>query len=131
VPTTETAFGATTSTAPDAGDVEAREFACAESGMLTRRAAIAASARAFICRRRSPRLWTIFSLLYNTPMPTYQYACSACNHEFELVQSFSDEPVTACPECGGEVRKVYANVGVVFKGTGFYKTDSRTAPKSE
>ena len=64
-------------------------------------------------------------------MPTYQYACSPCGHEFELVQSFSDEPITVCPKCGGEVRKVYANVGVVFKGTGFYKTDSRTAPKSE
>lgn len=64
-------------------------------------------------------------------MPTYQYACSPCGHEFELVQSFSDEPITVCPQCGGEVRKVYANVGVVFKGTGFYKTDSRTAPKSE
>jgi putative FmdB family regulatory protein len=64
-------------------------------------------------------------------MPTYQYACSACGHEFELVQTFSEEPISVCPECKGEVRKVYANVGVVFKGTGFYKTDSRTAPKSE
>jgi putative FmdB family regulatory protein len=58
-------------------------------------------------------------------MPTYQYACSVCGHEFELVQSFSEEPISVCPECKGEVRKVYANVGVVFKGTGFYKTDSR------
>jgi putative FmdB family regulatory protein len=64
-------------------------------------------------------------------MPTYQYACSACGHEFELLQSFSEEPISVCPECKGEVRKVYANVGVVFKGSGFYKTDSRAAPKSE
>ena len=67
-------------------------------------------------------------------MPTYEYACSACGHEFEAVQSFSDAAITECPECKGEVRKVYSNVGVVFKGSGFYKTDSRsttTAPKTE
>ncbi len=59
-------------------------------------------------------------------MPTYEYACNACGHAFEVVQSFSDEAISICPECGGEVRKVYSNVGVVFKGSGFYKTDSRT-----
>jgi putative FmdB family regulatory protein len=59
-------------------------------------------------------------------MPTYEYACSACGHEFEAIQSFSDAAITECPECKGEVRKVYSNVGVVFKGSGFYKTDSRT-----
>ena len=67
-------------------------------------------------------------------MPTYEYACSACGHQFEAVQSFSDAAITECPECKGEVRKVYSNVGVVFKGSGFYKTDSRsttTAPKTE
>jgi putative FmdB family regulatory protein len=67
-------------------------------------------------------------------MPTYEYACSACGHEFEAVQSFSDAAITECPECKGEVRKVYSNVGVVFKGSGFYKTDSRTTtttPKAE
>ncbi len=67
-------------------------------------------------------------------MPTYEYACSACGHEFEAVQSFSDAAITECPECKGEVRKVYSNVGVVFKGSGFYKTDSRSAtttPKAE
>ena len=67
-------------------------------------------------------------------MPTYEYACSACGHEFEAVQSFSDAAITECPECKGEVRKVYSNVGVVFKGSGFYKTDSRSAtstPKTE
>jgi putative FmdB family regulatory protein len=67
-------------------------------------------------------------------MPTYEYACAACGHEFEAVQSFSDAAITQCPECKGEVRKVYSNVGVVFKGSGFYKTDSRattTTPKTE
>jgi len=58
-------------------------------------------------------------------MPTYQYACSVCGHEFERFQSFSEDAITTCPECQGEVRKVYSNVGVVFKGGGFYKTDSR------
>ena len=57
-------------------------------------------------------------------MPTYQYQCSACEHAFEAFQSFSDEPLTSCPECKGEVKKVYSAVGVVFKGSGFYKTDS-------
>lgn len=60
-------------------------------------------------------------------MPTYQYACTACGHEFELFQAFSDDPISECPVCKGEVRKVYSNVGVVFKGGGFYKTDSRPA----
>ena len=57
-------------------------------------------------------------------MPTYQYACNACEHEFEAVQSFNDASLTQCPECKGEIRKVYSAVGVVFKGSGFYKTDS-------
>ncbi len=57
-------------------------------------------------------------------MPTYQYACNACSHEFEVVQSFSDDSLTTCPECDGEIRKIYSAVGVVFKGSGFYKTDS-------
>ena len=57
-------------------------------------------------------------------MPTYQYACTACSHEFEEVQSFSDDSLTKCPECTGEIRKIYSAVGVVFKGSGFYKTDS-------
>jgi putative FmdB family regulatory protein len=60
-------------------------------------------------------------------VPTYQYACTnpEGKHEFELVQSFSDAPVSECPECGAPVRKVYGSVGVVFKGSGFYRTDSR------
>ena len=60
-------------------------------------------------------------------MPTYQYACTNTEgkHEFEVVQSFSDAPVAECPECATPVRKVYGSVGVVFKGSGFYRTDSR------
>jgi putative FmdB family regulatory protein len=67
-------------------------------------------------------------------VPTYQYACTnpEGKHEFEVVQSFSDAPVSECPECGVPVRKVYGSVGVVFKGSGFYRTDSRkTASSSE
>jgi putative FmdB family regulatory protein len=63
-------------------------------------------------------------------MPTYEYACSKCGHQFEALQSFSDEALTECPECKGEVQKVYSNVGVVFKGSGFYKTDSRSSKPS-
>jgi putative FmdB family regulatory protein len=60
-------------------------------------------------------------------VPTYQYACTNPDgkHEFERVQSFTDAPVSECPECGVPVRKVYGSVGVVFKGSGFYRTDSR------
>jgi putative FmdB family regulatory protein len=64
-----------------------------------------------------------------TAVPTYQYACTnpGGKHEFERVQSFTDAPVSECPECGVPVRKVYGSVGVVFKGSGFYRTDSRKA----
>ena len=64
-------------------------------------------------------------------MPTYQYACteSACGHRLEAVQSFSDDPLTSCPVCEGRLRKVFSSVGVVFKGSGFYRTDSREKPK--
>lgn len=58
-------------------------------------------------------------------MPRYQYACTACGEELEVVQSFADEPLTQCPSCPGRLRKVFSPVGVVFKGSGFYKTDSR------
>ncbi|MGH3656300.1 MAG: FmdB family zinc ribbon protein, partial [Micromonosporaceae bacterium] len=58
-------------------------------------------------------------------MPTYQYACTACSQELEAVQSFSDDPLTECPECSGRLRKVFSAVGVVFKGSGFYRNDSR------
>ena len=60
-------------------------------------------------------------------MPTYQYACTACGHELEAVQSFSDDPLTTCPDCGGNLRKLFGNVGVVFKGSGFYRNDSRSS----
>jgi putative FmdB family regulatory protein len=63
-------------------------------------------------------------------MPTYEYACTLCGHKFEAIQSFTDAALTQCPECDGLVQKVYSNVGVVFKGSGFYKTDSRKT-KSE
>jgi putative FmdB family regulatory protein len=77
-------------------------------------------------------------------VPTYQYACTACGHQLEAVQSFADEPLVECPACEGRLRKLFSSVGVVFKGSGFYRTDSRaeaskgtkdtsesTAPKTE
>jgi putative FmdB family regulatory protein len=60
-------------------------------------------------------------------LPTYEYACTTCRHQLEAVQKFSDDPLTECPECGGALRKVYGAVGIVLKGSGFYKTDSRAA----
>ena len=62
-------------------------------------------------------------------MPTYQYACTECDHRFDAVQSFSDPSLTVCPECGGKLRKVFSSVGIVFKGSGFYKTDSRSGSR--
>ena len=64
------------------------------------------------------------------PLPTYQYACTECGHAFEQFQSFTDDALTVCPECEGRLRKVFNAVGVVFKGSGFYRTDSRTDAKS-
>ncbi|KQT94033.1 FmdB family transcriptional regulator [Marmoricola sp. Leaf446] len=58
-------------------------------------------------------------------MPTYQYSCTECGHFFEAVQSFSDDSLTVCPVCEGRLRKVFNAVGVVFKGSGFYRNDSR------
>ena len=63
-------------------------------------------------------------------MPTYAYACTACGHAFEIVQSFSDDSLTVCPECDGRLRKVFSSVGVVFKGSGFYRNDARAGAKS-
>jgi putative FmdB family regulatory protein len=63
-------------------------------------------------------------------VPTYQYACTACEHRFEAVQSFSDDALTECPECGQRLRKLYGSVGVVFKGSGFYRNDSRSSTSS-
>ena len=58
-------------------------------------------------------------------MPTYQYTCTECGEPHETVQKFSDEPLSVCPACGGRLRKVFSPVGIVFKGSGFYRTDSR------
>lgn len=63
-------------------------------------------------------------------MPTYSYACTECDHRFDAVQSFSDDSLTVCPECRGRLRKVFNAVGVVFKGSGFYRTDSRAGSSS-
>lgn len=60
-------------------------------------------------------------------MPTYEYACTECGHQLEAVQKFTDDPLTECPVCGGKLRKVFSSVGIVFKGSGFYRTDSRQA----
>jgi len=59
-------------------------------------------------------------------VPTYQYACTECEHRFEQFQDFADASLTDCPVCAGKLRKVYGSVGVVFKGSGFYRTDSRS-----
>ncbi len=64
-------------------------------------------------------------------MPTYEYACKGCGEHLEVVQSFTDEPLTECPSCEGPLRKVFGSIGIVFKGTGFYRTDSRMPAKSE
>ncbi len=62
-------------------------------------------------------------------MPTYAYRCTACSHEFEIFQKFTDQPLTACPECGSAIRKVFQPVGIVFKGSGWYINDSRAPEK--
>ena len=64
-------------------------------------------------------------------MPTYQYACTACGAKHEAVQSFTDAHLTECPACNGLLRKVFSAVGVVFKGSGFYKNDSRSGDKKD
>ncbi|MCG6566995.1 FmdB family zinc ribbon protein [Tessaracoccus sp. Y36] len=62
-------------------------------------------------------------------MPTYQYRCTHCGTDLEVVQKFTDDALTVCPECEGSLRKVFSAVGVVFKGSGFYKTDNRSSSK--
>jgi putative FmdB family regulatory protein len=67
-------------------------------------------------------------------VPTYEYACKGkCGEHFEVYQAFTDAPLTTCPTCGGKVRKVFGNIGISFKGSGFYRTDSRSSggPKTE
>ena len=64
-------------------------------------------------------------------MPTYAYACTTCDNRFEVQQSFSDAALTECPQCQGRLRKLFNSVGIVFKGSGFYRTDSRNGTKPE
>ena len=64
-------------------------------------------------------------------MPVYAYACKDCGHAFDIRQSFSDDALTVCPECGGVLRKKFNSVGVVFKGSGFYRTDSRAGASGD
>ncbi|MGD0928813.1 MAG: FmdB family zinc ribbon protein, partial [Streptosporangiaceae bacterium] len=64
-------------------------------------------------------------------MPTYQYTCTDCGEQVEVVQKFTDDPLAVCPACGGKLRKVFSPVGIVFKGSGFYRTDSRKAAPSD
>lgn len=63
-------------------------------------------------------------------MPTYSYACTECDHRFDAVQAFTDDALTSCPQCTGKLRKLFNSVGVVFKGSGFYRNDSRESSKS-
>ncbi len=63
-------------------------------------------------------------------MPTYSYACTECDNRFDAVQAFSDDALTSCPKCSGKLRKLFGSVGVVFKGSGFYRTDNRESSKS-
>ena len=63
-------------------------------------------------------------------MPTYQYTCTECGEPLEAVQKFSDAPLAVCPACGGRLRKVFSAVGIVFKGSGFYRTDSRNGSRA-
>ena len=64
-------------------------------------------------------------------MPTYSYACTACEHHFDTVQKFTDASLTDCPECSGRLRKLFSSVGIVFKGSGFYRNDSRASSGAE
>jgi putative FmdB family regulatory protein len=63
-------------------------------------------------------------------MPTYSYVCKDCEHAFEIQQSFSEDALTSCPKCSGELRKQFGNLGVTFKGSGFYRTDSQSGSSS-
>jgi len=63
-------------------------------------------------------------------MPVYEYACKSCGEHVEVAQSFKDDPLTTCPACGGALRKVFGSIGIAFKGSGFYRTDSRAPAKT-
>jgi putative FmdB family regulatory protein len=64
-------------------------------------------------------------------VPTYSYACTACEHHFDTVQKFTDSSLTDCPECSGRLRKLFSSVGIVFKGSGFYRNDSRASSSAQ
>lgn len=64
-------------------------------------------------------------------MPTYEYTCTECGEQVEVVQKFTDDPLTVCTTCGGRLRKVFSPVGIVFKGSGFYRTDSRNGSSGD
>src|SRR5699024_9703727 len=85
------------------------------------RAVLVVTVRAYVSSRR----------ILVDEMPTYAYACTECGHQFDVVQSFSEDSLTTCPECSGRLRKQFNAVGVVFKGGGFYKTDSRSGSGSD
>jgi len=127
-----TELGATVRTSSLAGNVLIIEFA--EAGLTITKAKKLTKTATTIGFRTLSSVPDFDSIRLNTLInlelclvPTYEYICNACEHAFEAVQSFSDAPISNCPECGKDVRKVYSNVGVVFKGSGFYKTDSRKA----
>jgi putative FmdB family regulatory protein len=82
------------------------------------------------CQSPFHKLRNILTETAEDRVPTYQYACTECGHFFEQFQSFTDDALTECPVCSGKLRKVFNAVGVVFKGSGFYRNDSR-APSSE
>jgi putative FmdB family regulatory protein len=69
----------------------------------------------------------VLAALEGGSVPTYQYACTECGEQSEVIQKFSDDPLTVCSVCGGRLRKVFSPVGIVFKGSGFYRTDSRAS----
>ena len=82
------------------------------------------------CQSPFHKLRNILTETAEDRVPTYQYACTECGHFFEQFQSFTDDALTVCPECGGRLRKVFNAVGVVFKGSGFYRNDSRGSSAS-
>ena len=83
------------------------------------------------CQSSFHKLRNVLTETAEDRVPTYQYACTECGHFFEQFQSFTDDALTVCPACGGKLRKVYNAVGVVFKGSGFYRTDSREKSSSQ
>jgi putative FmdB family regulatory protein len=95
------------------------------AGSAPRRTSLRGSGRGATIGTRKGRLLTA-PRDRRTQVPTYAYRCTVCNHQFEAKQSFSDDSLTVCPECGGALRKLFNSVGVVFKGSGFYRTDSRS-----